>query len=107
VGRAYLGVEGTVCELAGGPGMRHCRYRGQPRAHLQHVLTAIAVNIERLSQIPHGQSTPRDRRQHARTTTTSTASSDCAHGELSAKPQRSRSPAESSSELVNERGLIG
>lgn len=29
--------------------MRHCRYRGQPKAHLQHVLTAIAVNIERLS----------------------------------------------------------
>ncbi|MFJ4675966.1 IS1182 family transposase, partial [Kitasatospora sp. NPDC088783] len=27
----------------------HCRYRGQPKAHLQHVLTAIAVNIQRLS----------------------------------------------------------
>jgi transposase len=51
------GVEGTVCELAHGHGMRHCRYRGQPKAHLQHVLTAIAVNIERLSQIPPGQST--------------------------------------------------
>jgi hypothetical protein len=37
--------------------MRHCRYRGQPKAHLQHVLTAIAVNIERLSQLPPGQST--------------------------------------------------
>ncbi|RZB13584.1 IS1182 family transposase, partial [Streptomyces sp. F001] len=32
-----------------GHGMRRCRYRGQPKAHLQHVLTAIAVNIERLS----------------------------------------------------------
>jgi transposase len=52
------GVEGTVCELAHGHSMRHCRYRGQPKAHLQHVLTAIAVNIERLSQIPPGQSTP-------------------------------------------------
>jgi hypothetical protein len=51
------GIEGTVCELARGHGMRHCRYRGQPKAHLQHVLTAIAVNIERLSQIPPGQST--------------------------------------------------
>ncbi|MGW0819353.1 transposase [Streptomyces viridiviolaceus] len=29
--------------------MRRCRYRGQTKAHLQHVLTAIAVNIERLS----------------------------------------------------------
>jgi hypothetical protein len=37
--------------------MRHCRYRGQPKAHLQHVLTAIAVNIERLSQLPPEEST--------------------------------------------------
>ncbi|WP_435842297.1 MULTISPECIES: transposase [Streptomyces] len=29
--------------------MRRCRYRGQGKAHIQHVLTAIAVNIERLS----------------------------------------------------------
>jgi len=50
-------VEGTVCELARGHGMRHRRYLGQPKAHLQHVLTAIAVIIERLSQLPPGQST--------------------------------------------------
>jgi hypothetical protein len=37
--------------------MRHCRYRGQPKAHLQHVLTAIAVNIERLSQLPPSENT--------------------------------------------------
>ncbi|WP_316248361.1 transposase [Streptomyces sp. sk2.1] len=43
------GAEGTINEFAHGHGMRHCRYRGQPKAHLQHVLTAIAVNIERLS----------------------------------------------------------
>ncbi|SFX72878.1 transposase [Streptomyces atratus] len=43
------GVEGTVNEFAHGHGMRRCRYRGQPKAHLQHVLTAIAGNIERLS----------------------------------------------------------
>ncbi|WP_405592742.1 transposase [Streptomyces sp. NBC_01190] len=43
------GVEGTMNEFAHGHGMRHCRYRGQPKAHLQYVLTAIAVNIERLS----------------------------------------------------------
>ena len=46
------GVEGTVNEFAHGHGMRRCRYRGQPKAHLQHVLTAIAVNIERLSELP-------------------------------------------------------
>ncbi|MFI9276179.1 transposase [Kitasatospora sp. NPDC052896] len=44
------GIEGTVNEFAHGHGMRRCRYRGQPKAHLQHVLTAIAVNIERLSR---------------------------------------------------------
>lgn len=38
--------------------MRHCRYRGQAKAHLQHILTAIAVNIERLSQQPPGESAP-------------------------------------------------
>jgi DDE family transposase len=52
------GIEGTICGFAHGHGMRHCRYRGQAKAHLQHVLTAIAVNIERLSQLPPGQSTP-------------------------------------------------
>jgi hypothetical protein len=50
------GIEGTVNEVACGHGMRHCRYHGQPKAHLQHVLTAIAVNIERLSQLPPGES---------------------------------------------------
>ncbi|WP_326847304.1 transposase [Streptomyces kaniharaensis] len=39
------GVEGTINEFAHGHGMRRCRYRGQPKAHLQHVLTAIAVNV--------------------------------------------------------------
>jgi len=56
------GVEGTINEFAHahahahahghGHGLRHCRYRGQSKAHLQHVLTAIAVNIERLSERP-------------------------------------------------------
>ncbi|WP_432198379.1 transposase [Streptomyces sp. bgisy027] len=55
------GVEGTVNEFAHGHGMRRCRYRGQGKAHVQHVLTAIAVNIERLSGLPPAveASTPR------------------------------------------------
>ncbi|WP_203217860.1 transposase [Nocardia terpenica] len=44
------GIEGTVCEFAHGHGMRQCRYHGQHKAHVQHVLTTIAVNIERLSR---------------------------------------------------------
>ena len=36
-------------EFACGHGMRRCCYRGRDEAHLQHVLTAIAINVERLS----------------------------------------------------------
>jgi hypothetical protein len=82
------GIEGTVCEFAQGHGMRHCRYRGQPKAHLQHVLTAIAVNIERLSQLPRGENCPRDRQRRSRSTSTSTTSNACAHGEPLAKPTK-------------------
>jgi transposase len=51
------GIEGTINEFAHGHGMRHCRYRGYPKAHLQHVFTAIAVNIERLSALPPTEET--------------------------------------------------
>jgi transposase len=52
------GVESTVNEFAHGHGMRRCRYRGQPKAHLQHVFTAIAVNIERLSGLSSAGEVP-------------------------------------------------
>ncbi len=55
------GVEGTVNEFAHGHGMRRCRYRGQRKAHVQHVLTAIAVNIERLSGLPPAVEAPTPR----------------------------------------------
>ncbi|MFE2713961.1 transposase [Streptomyces mirabilis] len=59
------GVEGTVNEFAHGYGMRRCRYRGQGKAHIQHVLTAIAVNIERLSGLPPTGEAPTPRRPTA------------------------------------------
>ncbi|MFE5806223.1 IS1182 family transposase [Streptomyces sp. NPDC056491] len=59
------GVEGTVNEFAHGHGMRRCRYRGQGKAHIQHVLTAIAVNIERLSGLPPTEESPVPRRPTA------------------------------------------
>jgi hypothetical protein len=52
------GVEGTVNEFACGHGMRRCRYRGQGKVHIQHVLTAIAVNIERLSGLSPTEEAP-------------------------------------------------
>jgi DDE family transposase len=93
---AGSGIEGTICELARGHGMRHCRYRGQPKARLQHVLTAIAVSIKRLSQLPPVRAHLRGRRWPSRSTLASTTSSACAPGEPSAKPQRPRFPTESS-----------
>ncbi|MGW6681165.1 transposase [[Kitasatospora] papulosa] len=59
------GVEGTVNEFAHGHGMRRCRYRGQGKAHVQHVLTAIAMNIERLSGLPPAEEAPAPRRPTA------------------------------------------
>ncbi|MEU2516635.1 transposase [Streptomyces syringium] len=55
----HSGIEGTINEVAHGHSMRRCRC--QPKAHLQHVLTAIAVNIERLSSLPPAEkaSSPR------------------------------------------------
>jgi phage-related protein len=59
------GAEGTINEFAHGHGMRRCCYRGQPKAHLQHVLTAIAVNIERLSGRPVTEETSSGRQPTA------------------------------------------
>ncbi|MFE2115751.1 transposase [Streptomyces microflavus] len=59
------GVESTVNEFAHGHGMRRCRYRGQGKAHIQHILTAIAVNIERLSGLSPAEEAPRPRQPTA------------------------------------------
>ncbi|MFG2177505.1 transposase [Streptomyces abikoensis] len=44
------GVEGTVHELVTGHRARRCRYHGTAKTHVQHIFTAIAINIERLSE---------------------------------------------------------
>ena len=48
------GVEGTIAEFTGGHKARRCRYRGHAKTHTQHVLTAVAINVERL----HAHETP-------------------------------------------------
>lgn len=58
-------LKGTFNEFAHGHGMRRCRYRGQEKAHIQHVLTAIAVNIERLGGLPLTEEGPIPRRPTA------------------------------------------
>lgn len=42
------GIEGTISQAVQGPDLRHSRYRGLAKAHVQNVLTGIAVNITRL-----------------------------------------------------------
>jgi transposase len=42
------GIEGTISQGVRGFGMRDCRYLGLAKTHLQHVFTAIAINITRL-----------------------------------------------------------
>lgn len=44
------GAEATGSETVHAHGLRHCRYRGLAKTHVQHVLTAAGTNIVRLSQ---------------------------------------------------------
>jgi transposase len=46
---ARAGIEGTHEQAIRRCGLRQCRYIGQVKAHLQHVLTAAAINVVRLS----------------------------------------------------------
>jgi transposase len=45
---ARAGVEGTHEQAVRRCGLRRCRYLGSAKAHLQHVLTAAALNLARL-----------------------------------------------------------
>jgi hypothetical protein len=42
------GVEGTIHQAVTITGIRHARYRGLAKTHLQHVFSAIALNLIRL-----------------------------------------------------------
>lgn len=42
------GIEGTISQAVRGFGLRDCRYIGLAKTHLQHILTAAAINIARL-----------------------------------------------------------
>jgi len=42
------GVEGTIHQAIAVTGIRHARYRGLPKVHLQHVYSAVALNLIRL-----------------------------------------------------------
>ena len=42
------GIEGTLSQGIRAFGLRHCRYIGLARTHLQHLLVAVALNVVRL-----------------------------------------------------------
>jgi transposase len=42
------GIEGTISQAVRGPDLRHARYRGLAKTHLQNVFTGIAINLSRL-----------------------------------------------------------
>ena len=43
------GIEGTISQGTRGFGLRRVRYIGQAKIHLQHVLTATAINLVRVA----------------------------------------------------------
>jgi transposase len=58
------GCEATVSETVHAHGLRHCRYRGLAKTHVQHVLTGAGTNIVRLAQHrPDQRRRPRSRLQ--------------------------------------------
>jgi hypothetical protein len=42
------GVESLISQASRLSDVHHARYRGKPKTHLQHVLTALAINLVRL-----------------------------------------------------------
>ncbi len=53
------GIEGTVSQAVRAFGLRRCRYIGMSKTHLQHILTAAAINFVRigcwLADNPHAK----------------------------------------------------
>jgi len=61
-GRA--GIEGTLAQAIRGLELRQCRYVGQAKAHLQHVMTAAAMNIVRVIAWLKGDKLAQTRSSH-------------------------------------------
>ena len=55
------GIEGTISQGVRRCGMRHSRYRGLVKTHLQHILTACAINIVRVMSWLDGERPGRTR----------------------------------------------
>jgi len=58
------GVEGTIHQAVTVTGIRHARYRGLRKVHLQHVFSAVALNLIRLHAYWHDHPLDRTRTSH-------------------------------------------
>lgn len=45
------GIEGTLSQAVRRMGIRRARYNGLPRVHVQHILTAVAINLLRIDAV--------------------------------------------------------
>jgi hypothetical protein len=62
--RAGVGVEGTIRQGVAVTGMRRARYRGLPKTRLEHVYSAVALNLIRLDAHWNGHALDRTRTSH-------------------------------------------
>jgi transposase len=58
------GIEGTLSQAVRGMGIRRSRYDGLARTHVQHVLTAVAINLVRIDAVLTHQPRGTTRRSH-------------------------------------------
>ncbi len=67
LGAVRAGVEGTISQAVRGFGLRRSRYVGQAKTHLQHVATAAAMNLVRMTEWLGGAALAATRRSKFRT----------------------------------------
>jgi hypothetical protein len=58
------GVEGTIRQAAAVTDMHHARYRELAKTHLEHVFSAVALNLLRLEAWWNGHPLDRTRTSH-------------------------------------------
>ncbi|WP_246144690.1 transposase [Actinacidiphila oryziradicis] len=58
------GVEGTIRQAPAVTDMHHARYRGLAKTHLEHVFSAVALNLLRLDAWRNGHPLDRTRTTH-------------------------------------------
>jgi transposase len=61
---ARAGIEGTHAQAIRRSGLRRTRYRGLPKTHLQHVITAAAINLLRITAWENGTPIAQTRCSH-------------------------------------------